>query len=154
MFPSTRNPDQLVVGPGCVCWSTDGLGRVGSGPVSGPLSEPLYHDRDGQPITSRQWGYLRRWRDYWVIAQEQVGPYWVSTVWLGLDHGFGRPGPPVIFETMVFGDTTATSSLGEPLDRVRYATEAEARAGHAAMVLLVRATTPAVDAEHAEGSAT
>lgn len=27
--------------------------------------------------------------------------YWVSTIFLGLDHSFG-PGPPLLFETMVF----------------------------------------------------
>lgn len=28
---------------------------------------------------------------------------WVSTVFLGLDHSFSSNGPPVLFETMVFG---------------------------------------------------
>ncbi|WP_166903861.1 hypothetical protein [Mycobacterium sp. DL440] len=27
----------------------------------------------------------------------------VSTVWLGLNHSFTDDGPPIIFETMVFG---------------------------------------------------
>lgn len=53
----------------------------------------------------------------------------VSTVWLGLDHNYFG-GPPLIFETMVFpseDDWTAE-------DSDRYSTEAEARAGHEAMV--------------------
>lgn len=53
----------------------------------------------------------------------------VSTVWLGLNHGRGA-GLPLIFETMVF---PTQSDLGE-LEVRRYATEAEARVGHAAMV--------------------
>lgn len=50
----------------------------------------------------------------------------VSTVFLGLDHGYGD-GPPQIFETMVFGG---------PLDKEmdRYATWDEALKGHTAMV--------------------
>ncbi len=56
----------------------------------------------------------------------------VSTVWLGLDHNWGD-GPPLIFETMTFGD----SWDGE--DCERYTTEAEARAGHTSMVVRVAA---------------
>lgn len=50
----------------------------------------------------------------------------VSTVFLGLDHRFGD-GPPLIFETMVFGGT-----LSDEMDR--YSTRAEAVEGHKAMV--------------------
>lgn len=35
------------------------------------------------------------------IAVDVVGDVRVSTVFLGLDHGFGE-GPPVLFETMIF----------------------------------------------------
>lgn len=50
----------------------------------------------------------------------------VSTVFLGLDHRFGE-GPPLLFETMVFGG---------PLDQEceRYTTWDEAIAGHEVMV--------------------
>ena len=36
-----------------------------------------------------------------IVKQEDVGGYFVSTVFLGLDHRFGD-GPPVLFETLVF----------------------------------------------------
>ncbi len=36
------------------------------------------------------------------VRVSQVGPYCVSTVFLGLDHRFGGNGPPVLFETMVY----------------------------------------------------
>ena len=40
-----------------------------------------------------------------IVKQEYVGPVWVSTVFLGLDHNFLRPnGPPMLFETMLFRD--------------------------------------------------
>lgn len=55
----------------------------------------------------------------------------VSTVFLGIDHGFGRTGQPILFETMVFGGL-----LDE--EQVRYATLAEARAGHWTMVERVK----------------
>ena len=35
------------------------------------------------------------------VASSYVGDVHVSTVFLGLDHGFGS-GPPIVFETMIF----------------------------------------------------
>jgi hypothetical protein len=47
----------------------------------------------------------------------------VSTVFLGLDHGFGREGGPVLFETMIFG--------GQSNDWMRrYSHWVEAEQGH------------------------
>src|SRR3990167_5954569 len=66
-----------------------------------------------------------------VVARTNVVPGSdVSTVFLGLDHQWGD-GPPLIFETMVFGG---------PLDQEteRYSTWEEAEAGHAQMVERVR----------------
>lgn len=51
----------------------------------------------------------------------------VSTVFLGLDHRFGVGGPPLVFETRVFG-----GPFDQDMDR--YSTWAEAEAGHARMV--------------------
>ena len=50
----------------------------------------------------------------------------VSTVFLGLDHSFGE-GPPLLFETMVFG-----GDMDQEEDR--YTTYDQAEAGHKAMV--------------------
>lgn len=60
----------------------------------------------------------------------------VSTVFLGINHGFFGDGPPIIFETMVFGG---------PLDgeQQRYTTLREAHDGHDAMVASVKAKTEA-----------
>jgi hypothetical protein len=54
----------------------------------------------------------------------------VSTMFLGLDHRFGS-GPPLLFETMVFGG---------PHDewQDRYSTKAEAEAGHHRIVDLLK----------------
>jgi hypothetical protein len=63
-----------------------------------------------------------------TVVQEGIE---VSTVFLGLDHNRGETGPPILFETMVFGGF---------LDQecVRYATLVEGRAGHWAMVERVK----------------
>ena len=56
-----------------------------------------YYDQDGQPMKRLDW--LNG--DY-KIGLTEIGPGRVSTIWLGLDHQWGE-GPPLIFETMVFG---------------------------------------------------
>lgn len=37
-----------------------------------------------------------------VVRLTQVGPWHVSTIFLGLDHRFFGKGPPILFETMVW----------------------------------------------------
>lgn len=134
----------------------EGLGRFG--PVRPIMDElestelgiklgPMHYDRDGQPITMREHVALREHREYVVVEQTEVGPYWVSTVWLGLDHNFmrlpGVPHVPIIFETMVFSmevsyakaRETAWGSLPEYTfheshEQERYPTEELAREGH------------------------
>lgn len=41
------------------------------------------------------------------VAKTYVGPHLVSTVFLGIDHQFGD-GRPLLFETMVFKNGSAT----------------------------------------------
>ena len=81
--------------------------------------------------------------EYKRVASTDIGPYWVSTVWLGIDHNWLGDGPPIIFETMVFSkgerDDPGYHGLHD-MDMDRYATEEEALAGHEAMCLMVRAT--------------
>lgn len=38
-----------------------------------------------------------------VVDKTQIGESKISTVFLGLDHSFSHNGPPVLWETMVFG---------------------------------------------------
>jgi len=39
-----------------------------------------------------------------TVARVTIGDYLISTVFLGLDHQFEDDGPPLLFETMVFGN--------------------------------------------------
>lgn len=60
------------------------------------------------------------------VAKTDIAHVHISTVFLGLNHNWGE-GPPLLFETLVFGGPLA--------DEVeRYATWNEAEAGHKAMV--------------------
>lgn len=100
----------------------------------------MHYDKDGTPLELMEWAEKHADREYIRVARALITDlappfkqYDVSTVWLGLDHSFGN-GPPLIFETMVFGDGSLDLTCH------RYATEDEARQGHAEMVTLVRAT--------------
>ena len=37
-----------------------------------------------------------------VVARAEIGPFWVSTVFIGLNQSFLQEYPPLLFETMVF----------------------------------------------------
>ena len=43
----------------------------------------------------------------WIVKQERIGPSRISTVFLGLDNNFSAEGPPVLWETLVFGGPLA-----------------------------------------------
>lgn len=110
----------------------------------------IWYDKEGKPFPSYVLG-SKKWleqtnkieklltdRKYKVVKQETVGKYWVSTVWLGIDHSFNwfkdEPNPkPLIFETMVFKVINGKKDYsGE--EQVRYVTEEQAKAGHKKMV--------------------
>ena len=95
-------------------------------------SPMMYYDRQGKPMSLKQWtlSFQGSFDKRRVAETTLPDGKWVSTVWLGLDHRFGMDGPPLIFETMVF---KGRDNMDE-LDMDRYSTEAEALAGHAALV--------------------
>jgi len=92
----------------------------------------MYYDRQGQPIEMMDWARKMEDHEYKVVAQHWVRGWMISTVWLGIDHGFGRGGPPVIFETMIFppGDESGEDGALSEEYQDRYATETAAQAGH------------------------
>lgn len=65
-----------------------------------------------------------------VVQKTRVGRLEVSTVFLGTDHRFGGNGPPLLFETMIFGGQHDEF-------QERYSTWEEAEAGHAMAVAIV-----------------
>jgi len=65
-----------------------------------------------------------------VVEKTKVGDVEVSTVFIGLDHGWGE-GPPILFETMIFGGK-------HDQFQERYPTWDEAVAGHEAAVRMVK----------------
>lgn len=74
------------------------------------------------------------------VAKDSVNEVEISTVFLGLDHGFGES-QPVLFETMVFG-----GDLDQ--EQERYHTWDEAEAGHKEMVARVKAISPSAEVSH------
>ena len=64
------------------------------------------------------------------VAKDSVGDVKISTVFLGLDHGFSG-GPPLFFETMIFGGKHDGY-------QDRYSTWDEAVAGHRRAVEMVK----------------
>lgn len=60
-----------------------------------------YVDRDGNPISMERFAELFGDEDYKRIGRDVLGPYEVSTIWLGID--LGAPFlPEMRYETMVF----------------------------------------------------
>jgi hypothetical protein len=107
-----------------------------------------YYDREGQPLEREDAWRLMEDYDYTKLKDTYLGEgaIWISTVWLGLNHGWDD-GPPVIFESMVFGDEKTHEAWTDPnghywpayeyresLDEERYCTEEEALAGHERLV--------------------
>lgn len=78
---------------------------------------------------------LLKWAEWYehadrTVRQTHTERFMVSTVFLGIDTGWGK-GPPICFETMVFtrGDDATPDQIDE---QWRYATWSDAEAGHAA----------------------
>jgi hypothetical protein len=94
------------------------------------MSERWILDADGEPVQCESLLDWARWMqespERRVVARETVNGAVVSTVFLGLDHQFGR-GLPLLFETMVFGGPNDQN-------QERYSTRAEALAGHTRVV--------------------
>mgnify|MGYP000541211467 CR=1 FL=1 len=87
-----------------------------------------YFDINSMPISFYEYLKIHHSEAYKRVAEDHIADVRVSTVWLGLNHNYHRGGPPMIFETMVFG--------GDNIDLFcdRYSTKAEALAGHREVV--------------------
>ena len=91
-------------------------------------------DKNGNPRPSHamEWG---RWLDHHrmeiVLKRSHVGDVEVSTVFLGIDHNFDEVGPPILWETMVFG-----GEFDE--DQARHTSKENALKGHERYVKLIK----------------
>jgi hypothetical protein len=103
------------------------------------------YDRDGNPITIEEWGRLWESEVYRRVALTRIGlppdDVSISTVWLGIDHSYMGEGPPIIFETMVFG-----GSLDQ--ETWRYASARAAQIGHDEVVKLVKTELDVTSVSH------
>src|SRR3954462_13302268 len=88
----------------------------------------MYYDRQGKEIEFVDWA--TRAPKYRRVLGDHVVGYWISTIWLGLDHSFGNKR---IFETMIWSPDDVTLNYQE-----RYATEVAARVGHCEAITWVR----------------
>lgn len=62
---------------------------------------PVPVNLDDDPIML-MWGSFMQKEDR-IVAKTKVGDAYVSTVFLGVNHNFSGKGPPILWETMVFG---------------------------------------------------
>lgn len=82
-----------------------------------------------------EWGIWFEKAENRRVAFDKIGEAEISTVFLGLDHGFSDDRPPVLFETMVFG--------GEfDGEQERYYTWEQAEEGHKKWVERVLCSKP------------
>lgn len=93
-----------------------------------PSNLVRYYDRNGNEVSFDDADWSNEGR---LVEHTEIGEVRVSTIHLVFDHRFGTHGPPLIFESMVFGGHLN----GE---RLRYSTEQEARAGHKELVYRVK----------------
>lgn len=68
------------------------------------LNDMYVLDADGHP---RQADDLTAWVQWMesnkrIVRQDTIGDVFISTVFLGLDHGIGLSEHPILWETMVF----------------------------------------------------
>jgi hypothetical protein len=133
---TSHNPTDLMEGYCGNCHDYTGPDNPMDDDPRVRFGHDMYFDRNGVPITLRQFaeltdggGPVGRLK-YKRVGHDEIGPYRISTVWVGINmsfHGFDGV-PPLIFETMVF-TTDGPADWG----RQRYATEEQALAGHEEM---------------------
>jgi hypothetical protein len=105
---------------------------------------PMHFDRQGNPISLRRWAELRETPGYIIVGRTRISDFSeLSTVWLGIDHGFFSSFQPIIFESMYFIEHDPVTHKGELMGTnweytseregfllARYSTEEQALAGH------------------------
>lgn len=85
------------------------------------------------PCNLFEWAEFMQCGNSRIVYTTIGSDVFVSTVFLGMDHGFGMGGPPILFETLIGGS-------GMDGKMYRYETMKEAEKGHYDCVDKVRYT--------------
>ena len=97
----------------------------------------IYYKLDGDKIIPTN--NLVEWAKWFETANRRIDytelpdGKRVSTIFLGIDHNFGK-GVPLLFETIVFASRDAPKTSFNDLDISRYSTKSKALLGHSDMV--------------------
>lgn len=94
----------------------------------------MYYDKQGRQIDLMDWVRKFQSPSYRWICSDRLPGCLVSTIWLGLDHGWRGDERPVIFETCVLSDYDEDLNSAQ----MRYHNEIEARIGHCEILSAVR----------------
>ena len=131
--PRTQEVLHAQIGRGAALWNEEFHGNADYWDAVEDEYGPRHFGFDGEPVSMRVWAILHSAPER-LLAQEWVRPcdsklsYWLSTVWLGLDHGFMRD-EVLIFETMLFApgpvrwfDVHYSVGYGHDIDQWRFST--------------------------------
>jgi hypothetical protein len=101
--------------------------------------------RETKAVDACEWCEWRSKCEDWRIDKTEIGAgdVEVSTVFLGLDHGWSQDGPPVLFETMIFGGDYDQHCW-------RYTSYVAAQAGHTRIVVDLTAGVDPYETEVSE----
>lgn len=112
---------------------TNRLPPDSSGDFERPTHFVLDDAGNATPAGLMEWArWLETAGERRVLGRSKIGDVVVSTVFVGLDMRMLPGGPPLLWETMIFGGP-------EDQWQERYASKAEAIAGHARAVRIAKA---------------
>lgn len=92
----------------------------------------VWYSPDGKPCSITEWSLAWNNPALRFVEVTRQGCWRISTVYLGLDHGFMSP-VPLIYETMIFDESAEQPSIGpHPHDGEcwRWPSREAAQAGH------------------------
>lgn len=102
--------------------------------IAGIEYKSSYYDPWGNPIDLWTWSNYSFDPEWKRIGEDIIDGYLISTVWLGLNHGWFQ-NKILIFETMIFRDDGKDNIFQDYQER--YSTLDEARNGHLAAKFMV-----------------
>jgi len=120
-------------------------------PYSPELDDVHEHffDRDGEPMSLRQWAIKQEDDEYSHLAYDVVGEFAVSTVWVGIST---NPMINLPFETAIFDRDITKDYPGKVLQNYRWSSEPQAMIQHRAVVKNIRDGWDPKEGEWPDGS--